>query len=150
MTSLEPARLPGWRAHRRQAEGRLIRRAVARGNSVDYSAASSLGDRWVKIASRYAVTETLYRDERKTVCRAVRAADQRHVILKALDPRRCRPRSLERLRHEYEIGCTLDARAIVRPLAFETYHGMPALVLEDFRGQPLDRLGAPLPIETFL
>jgi predicted ATPase/signal transduction histidine kinase len=105
--------------------------------------------------THYQVTETLYQDEGKTVYRALRAgADPRPVVLKVLDPRRCRERDLERLRHEYETGAPLDLQTIVRPLSMESYQGMPALVLEDCGGEPLDRLlgalGAPMPLERFL
>jgi predicted ATPase/signal transduction histidine kinase/tRNA A-37 threonylcarbamoyl transferase component Bud32 len=104
-------------------------------------------------------TETLHRGSGTTLYRALAAFsedDHRSVILKVLDPRRCRQQDLERLRHEYETGTSLDTRAIVRPLALETYQGMPALLLEDFGGQPLDRLlgastpGTPMPVERFL
>ena len=49
------------------------------------------------------------------------------------------------------MGMSLDLPSVVRPLGLETYQGMPALVLEDFGGKPLDRLlGAPMPVERFL
>jgi predicted ATPase/signal transduction histidine kinase len=73
------------------------------------------------------------------------------VLLKVLDPKRSRPADLEQLKREYEIGKFLDTPAIVKPLALETYQGMPALILEDFGGQSLDHiLGAPMPVERFL
>lgn len=99
----------------------------------------------------YVATETLYQDDRTIVCRAVRDADGRTVLLKALHPRGGHPRAVERLRNEYEIGRTLDIRAIVRPLALETYRGMPTLVLEDFGGHPLTLLvGKPMAVGPFL
>ncbi len=102
-------------------------------------------------ADRYTSAETLYRDDRTALYRAYCVDRQRMVVLKVLDPRRCRPRGLERLRHEYETGNSLETSSIVRPLALDTYQGVPALVLEDFAGQPLDRLlGPPMPVERFL
>jgi predicted ATPase/signal transduction histidine kinase/tRNA A-37 threonylcarbamoyl transferase component Bud32 len=99
----------------------------------------------------YAVTETLVQDSRKTLSRATRVADGRPVVLKALDPRRCRPKDVEQLRREYEIGKSLDLRAIVKPLALETSQDMQALVLEDFGGQPLDGfIAGPMATEKFL
>jgi predicted ATPase/signal transduction histidine kinase len=72
-------------------------------------------------------------------------------VLKVVDPRRCRDRDLERLRHEYETGASLDLPAIARPLGLDTYEGMPALVLEDFGGEPLDHLrGKPMAVGRFL
>ncbi len=101
--------------------------------------------------SDYSTIETLAHDERVTLRRAVRQSDGRRVILKSLDPRRCGPRELERLRHEHEIGSSLASPSILAPLALETLEGLPTLVLEDFAGKPLaGLLGAPLPVLQFL
>jgi len=98
----------------------------------------------------YTVTETLYESEGTSLYRAL-GPDRVPVILKVLDPRRCRPKALDRQRSEYEFGRTLDLPAIARPLALDTFQGMPALVIEDFGGQPLDvLLGEPLPMDRFL
>ncbi|XYI00972.1 AAA family ATPase [Sorangium sp. So ce1128] len=103
------------------------------------------------LASPYTIIKPLSLDGRAVVYRAVRSADRCPVILKVLDPRRSRPKDLERLKHEYELGQLLDSRAVVKPLALETYQGMPALILEDFGGQSLDRLlGTPMGVERFL
>ncbi|MDC3961351.1 sensor histidine kinase [Polyangium jinanense] len=105
----------------------------------------------MKDASPFAITDTLHEGGGTVLLRGVRTADHLPVILKVLDPRCSRPRDLERLKREYEIGRQLDLPAIVKPLSLETHEGMPALVLEDFGGQSLDHfLGAPLPIERFL
>jgi predicted ATPase/signal transduction histidine kinase/tRNA A-37 threonylcarbamoyl transferase component Bud32 len=99
----------------------------------------------------YTIIETLSQRRSTVVHRAWRDSDGRLVVLKVLDPRRSRPKDLERLKREYEIGRLLDTRAVVRPLALETYQGMPALVLEDFGARSLDRLlGAPMPMDRFL
>ncbi len=98
----------------------------------------------------YTVTETLYESEGTSMYRAL-GPDHVPVILKVLDPRRCRLKALDRQRSEYEFGRTLDLRAIARPLALDTFQGMPAVVSEDFGGQPLDvLLGEPSPIDRFL
>jgi predicted ATPase/GAF domain-containing protein/tRNA A-37 threonylcarbamoyl transferase component Bud32 len=100
--------------------------------------------------SEYTATATLHQGC-TTLYRAIRGDDRCPVVLKVLDARRCHRKDLERLRREYEMGVSLDLPTVVRPLALETYHGMPALVLEDFGGEPLDRLlGAPMPVERFL
>ncbi|WP_437719082.1 AAA family ATPase [Sorangium sp. So ce448] len=125
-----------------RAPARHMARALARvgaGLPMDVSAPS------------YLVTETLHEGQRVSLLRAVRTADGRPVILKVLDPRRSRPQDIERLRNEYAIGKLLDHDAIVAPLALETHEGLPALVLEDFGGEPLDHLiGAPMAAERFL
>ncbi|WP_437978982.1 AAA family ATPase [Sorangium sp. So ce295] len=102
-------------------------------------------------APSYLVTATLHEGQRTRLLRAVRSADGRPVVLKVLDPRRSRPKDVERLKHEYAIGKLLDHEAVVAPLALETHEGLPALVLEDFGGEPLDHLiGAPMAVERFL
>lgn len=102
-------------------------------------------------SSAYTTIETLCEGRQNVVYRAVRNVDRCPVVLKVLDPRHSRPRDLERLKHEYEIGKLLAAPTVVKPLALETYQGMPALVLEDFGGQPLEGLlGAPMAVERFL
>ncbi|MGK3962480.1 AAA family ATPase [Sorangium sp. So ce118] len=105
----------------------------------------------VSLASPYAITETLHEGQRTSLLRAIRSADGCPVILKVLDPRRSRPKDIERLKHEYAIGKALSHEAIVAPLALETYEGLPALVLEDFGGEPLEHfMDAPMNIERFL
>ena len=102
-------------------------------------------------SSAYTITESLFHGSKAILYRAIRSADGRPVVLKVLDPRRSRPRDLERLKHEYEIGALLTTPAVVKPLALDTYQGMPALVLEDFGGEPLDSLlGAPMALGRFL
>ncbi|WP_437494286.1 ATP-binding sensor histidine kinase [Sorangium sp. So ce1014] len=105
----------------------------------------------MSIASRYAITETLHAGQVTSLLRAVRSADGLPVILKVLDPRRSRPRDVERLKNEYAIGKMLSHEAIVTPLALETHEGLPALVIEDFGGEPLDRcLDGPMEVDRFL
>src|SRR6266545_7378756 len=96
---------------------------------------------------KYAIAETLHESGGTTMYRAVSCADRRSVILKVVDPRRCAPRALDRQRREYEVGRTLDLTTVARPLALDTHQGMPALVVEDSGGQPLDRAEA-VPIAT--
>ncbi|XYH95612.1 AAA family ATPase [Sorangium sp. So ce1128] len=100
----------------------------------------------------YTITESLAHGSRSTLYRAIRNADGCPVVLKVLDPQRSRPKDLERLKNEFEIGGHLDSAAVVKPLALETYQGMPALVLEDFGGRSLGELlgGTPMPMERFL
>ncbi|APR80735.1 Signal transduction histidine kinase CheA [Minicystis rosea] len=99
----------------------------------------------------YTITEPIARGGRAILYRAIRNADGCRVVLKVLDARGSRPQDLEQLQQEYEIGKQLDTPAVVRPLALETHQGMPALVMEDFGGEALDRLlGAPVAVERFL
>lgn len=101
-------------------------------------------------SSAYTIVERLRHGSRTTVYRAIRNADGRPVVLEVLAPRSC-PKDLERLKREYDLGASLATPAVVEALALDTHEGMPALVLEDFGGRPLDRLiGAPMPPGRFL
>lgn len=100
---------------------------------------------------RYTPVEVLHDDHGTTLTRAVRTADGRPVILKAVDPRHGRPDDVERLKREHDICRTLDPAIVLRPIAFERRHDRPTLVLEDVDGALLDReLGAPMDVERFL
>jgi predicted ATPase/signal transduction histidine kinase len=73
------------------------------------------------------------------------------VVLKVLDPEHTRPRDVDQLRNEYELGPTLKGLAAVEPLALSSFQGLPALELEDFHGVSLAELvGEPMPIGDFL
>ncbi|HEX3764422.1 MAG TPA: ATP-binding sensor histidine kinase [Kofleriaceae bacterium] len=99
----------------------------------------------------YRVTELLHKSDRVSVYRAVHEPDRVPVILKVLDPRRCRPRDLAQLKNEYALGTSLHTEAVVTPLALEIDRETPTLVLADFGGEPLARqLGAPMALDRFL
>src|SRR5690606_35729014 len=99
----------------------------------------------------YAIVETLQVGPRTCLRRAIRRADGLAVLLKTLDPRHSGARDIERLKHEYELEKELDCAAVVKPLALDTCEGLPALVMEDFGGESLDRCrGAPMPTEQLL
>jgi predicted ATPase/signal transduction histidine kinase/tRNA A-37 threonylcarbamoyl transferase component Bud32 len=87
----------------------------------------------------FTVVETLHEGNGTFLLRAVRDADRLPVVIKALDPRRRRPRDLDRLKNEHDIGRALELAETVRPIGLITYEGMPALVMEDFGGESLDR-----------
>jgi hypothetical protein len=50
------------------------------------------------------------------------------------------PASFDRLTHEYELRDELDGTGAVRPLELIRERGRTMLVLEDFGGEPLERL----------
>jgi predicted ATPase/signal transduction histidine kinase/tRNA A-37 threonylcarbamoyl transferase component Bud32 len=103
------------------------------------------------ISPAYTIIEPLSRGSKAILYRAIRGADHRPVVLKVLDPRRSRPKDLAQLKHEYEIEQLFDSTTVIKALALDTYQGMPALVLEDFGGWPLERLLAtPMPLDHFL
>lgn len=88
-------------------------------------------------AATYTVTETLVDGPVASISRARRESDDRAVFLKVLHTGSAREGA--RLRREYEIGRALSPVAL-RPTELTTIEGHAALVLEDFSGQPLDRL----------
>lgn len=94
----------------------------------------------------YTVREIICTRGQTALYRGTRDADRAPVVLKVLG-REHRPQHVERLKHEYEIGRMLDVSAVVRPLALDAYQGMPALVMEDFGGESLDRLLGREPVE---
>jgi len=99
-------------------------------------------------------TETLHEREGVALYRA--HDDSRGaVVVKLLDPRHCARTELDRLKNEYEVGRQLDIPSALKPLALESHEGMPALVMEGFDGESLDRIvaaqnGAPMEAERFL
>ncbi|MDI1478403.1 AAA family ATPase [Polyangium sp. y55x31] len=100
--------------------------------------------------SRYVGLEILHEGADTLVYRARRKEDDRPVVLKVLRGDHASPRALGRLYHEYEIAGTMDDSAVVKPCAIDALDGQPALILEDFGGQSLDRLlDGPMPLERF-
>src|SRR6476620_949513 len=97
---------------------------------------------------RYALGEKLQQGRRASVYRAVRKADGHKVVLRVLDGNDPVAGKMERLKHELDLRSMLHDLPAVEPLALSTLNGAPALELEDFVGQPLDRLvTAPLSVE---
>jgi predicted ATPase/signal transduction histidine kinase len=99
----------------------------------------------------YSILERVPAEGRAAIYRALSTRDGRAVLVKVIDPRRCDPRDIDRIRHEYELGRAIHSRAVVKPLELQTQPGMLALVLEDFGGQSLEGLlGTPIPVDLFL
>jgi diguanylate cyclase (GGDEF)-like protein len=98
----------------------------------------------------YTVSKILHANARGVLYRGTRDDDGRAVVLKVLRVD-YRPEHLTRLQNEYTIGAMLNGDAIVKPLALDSYHGWPALVMEDFDGRSLEQeLGAPMETGRFL
>ncbi len=99
----------------------------------------------------YSPVRVLQEGPTATLYRSVRAPDGSPVIIKALHSERLSRREIERLQHEYEVGQRLVGPYVMKPYALETFQGRPALVLEDFGGQPLaSLLGSPMETGRFL
>ncbi len=98
--------------------------------------------------------EALWEDGERAFCRAWRADEEgnRHWVLvvvpAAADPL---PSSLDRLVHEFSLRDELEGTWALRPLALLREENRTLLVLEDFGGEPLERLlGAPMDQGRFL
>ena len=100
---------------------------------------------------RYALGERIHQGRKGSVYRAVRKADGHKVVLRVLDGNDPVAASIDRLKHELDLRPVLRELPAVEPLALSTLNGAPALELEDFVGEPLDRLvTAPLSVGDFL
>ena len=98
----------------------------------------------------YTISGVLSTSSRAELYRGLRISDGRPVVIKVLTPRH-RPEHLTWLKNEYEIGMALNIPTAVRPLALTTYEGRPALIMEDFGGESLERmLAAPMAVGQFL
>jgi serine/threonine protein kinase len=98
----------------------------------------------------YTTRDILRMSDRSVLYRGNRTGDGRPVVIKVLAAQH-RPQQRERLKNDYELGRMLDLPGVVRPMALETYQGLPALVMEDFGGVSLDTLlGAPMEPGRFL
>ncbi|MBK9263929.1 MAG: AAA family ATPase [Polyangiaceae bacterium] len=96
--------------------------------------------------SPYRVMDTLREGPESTLVRAVRNADGRRLVCKVLSPNSSGAHDIERLKHEFDIAGSLDVPAVVKPLALESYQGLPVLVMPDIDARPLDHI--PVPMET--
>ncbi len=100
---------------------------------------------------RYALGEKLQQGRRSSVYRAVRKEDGHKVVLRVLDGNDPVAGKIDRLKHELDLRSTLEGLPAVEPLALSTLNGAPALELEDFVGESLERLvREPLAVEDFL
>jgi PAS domain S-box-containing protein len=96
----------------------------------------------------------LWEDGERVFCRGRRLGiDGSHRAVLAVLPavEHPPPASLDRFSHEYELRDELDGTWAARPLELRSEHGRTMLVLEDFDGEPLDRLlGVPMKVGSFL
>src|SRR3954447_24832827 len=98
----------------------------------------------------YTTRDILRTSEKSVLYRGTRSRDGKPVMIKVLAAQH-RPQQRERLKNDYELGRMLDLPVVVKPVALDTYQGLPALVMEDFGGVSLDgALGAPMEPGRFL
>src|SRR5512134_2745158 len=130
---------------------RNLRMMAAVNSSSDPAEIVPVSDRTNSSRRRYTCVESLHTDGVTTLSRARDETTGRTVLLKVVDPRRSGAADRDRLNREYEIAASLHLATVCRPLGIETHEGAPALVLEDWGGEPLDRAFAlPMPLGLFL
>ncbi|QIZ72466.1 trifunctional serine/threonine-protein kinase/ATP-binding protein/sensor histidine kinase [Oxynema aestuarii] len=98
------------------------------------------------------IGETIYESSQSLVCRGVRHADNRRVILKILRSELPTEAEITRYQQEYELTRSLDLEGVVKVYSLERDRDRPIAILEDFGGRSLDRLAGdrPLSLEQFL
>src|SRR5882672_880206 len=97
--------------------------------------------------------QVLWEDGERVFCRGESHADgYRAAVLVVLpSAEHPTPATLDRLAREHALKDELDGAWAVRPLELVRDRGRIRLVLEDTRGEPLDRLlGAPMEVRSFL
>ncbi|SFK89279.1 helix-turn-helix transcriptional regulator [Brevibacillus centrosporus] len=82
----------------------------------------------------YALQEVIYQSEKKRIYRALRSADGKSVIIKALNAETMTTSDTARLLHEYDVAKHLPIKGIVKPLTQEQTGGTVALIMEDTGG----------------
>jgi PAS domain S-box-containing protein len=98
----------------------------------------------------FEVVRTIEERPALSLLRARRDGDGGTVVLKVLGER-ASARDAERLRHEYEIGASVEGAGAIRIEALTTWQGRPALVMESFGDATLEQLlAAPMSVEDAL
>ena len=75
----------------------------------------------------YTTRDILRMSDRAVLYRGHRTDDGQPVVIKVLAAQH-RPQQRERLKNDYELASMLDLPTVVRPVALDTYQGMPALL----------------------
>lgn len=89
----------------------------------------------------YQLTEKLHESNNSIVYRAQRIADRDPVVLKLFREPFPSPEQIARFKREYEVTRQLDLAGVVEVYGLERYQNQWMMVLEDFGGDSLTRLG---------
>ncbi len=82
----------------------------------------------------FTLNELIYQNEKKSIFRGMRIADNRPVIIKALTGANITAGDTAKLMHEYEVAKQLQVTGIQKPLSLEQIGGTIGLILEDSGG----------------
>ncbi len=99
------------------------------------------GTKPMRPVSGYQMIEHLYESSNSLVYRAERLSDATPVILKLLKEAYPSPERIAWFRREYEVTRSLHLPGVPRAYSLETDHDRWLMVLEDFGGESLTRLG---------
>ncbi|HSR33578.1 MAG TPA: serine/threonine-protein kinase, partial [Anaerolineae bacterium] len=91
--------------------------------------------------SGYRVGETIYESGNTLVYRGIREMDNQPVVLKVLKEAYAQPETIAWFKREYEITRALNLPGVVTVYGLETHQERWVMVLEDFGGESLVRLG---------
>jgi PAS domain S-box-containing protein len=103
----------------------------------------------------YSITEKLYEDPKKTIYRGVSkesTSKPLQVMIKVLNNEFVDLNETDILEHEYTVTKDLDIEGIVKPYELVNDGNAPALIFEDFGGEPLANLieSGRMELEQFL
>lgn len=87
----------------------------------------------------YQVKKKIYESAKTSIYRAVQKKSQQTVILK-LSKLTSSSGHTTKLEHEYDILKKLNTDGVIKALKLESYKSNMVLVLEDFRGEPLNKI----------
>jgi len=106
----------------------------------------------MNIKANYKLIEKLNEGLNTVVYRAEKREDQTGVIIKVLIADYPTLQEIMQLRHEYEISRHLNLEGIVKPYGLENHRNGLALILEDSRGESLNKFlnGRKLELKEFL
>ncbi len=93
------------------------------------------------VISGYKIDENLYKSSNSFVYRARREMDNRPVVLKILDGALASPERIAWFKREYEVTRNIHLPGVVDVYGLETDQNRWIMVLEDFGGESLARLG---------
>jgi predicted ATPase/signal transduction histidine kinase/tRNA A-37 threonylcarbamoyl transferase component Bud32 len=85
----------------------------------------------------FQITEKLHETRHSVVYRAIRTADDCHVVLKMLNSEYPTPRGLARYRQEYDLIRSLSIPGVIQAYGLEKLGNTAVIVLEDFGGSSL-------------
>ncbi|HYO73909.1 MAG TPA: serine/threonine-protein kinase PknK, partial [Archangium sp.] len=100
----------------------------------------------------YTLRERLFESRQSVICRGVREADSRPVVLKLIHAEYPTSEQLARFRYEFRLTQQARGAGVIEALALENTRRGLALVLEDFGASPLTRFikNGPCELRWFL